>query len=105
MENTVAMLAKVLGARGIESAGGDARFVVEGASGERLRVSIEGEQQRFMAVLNDGQGIVRCSIDIAPVTHVTQDHEVPGRVTLHVGQLLIHVDSKPTLAIEIASRT
>jgi len=101
MELTVSTLAKHLGATGVESSGGDARFAVHGAQGGHLRVSISARQQRFMGVLMDGNGVTRCSIDVAPVSHVTEDVGFPGRVTLHVGKTLIHIDTLPSLAIEL----
>lgn len=103
METTISMLAKHLGATGVESVGGDARFAVEGAQGGHLKVSISGRQQRFMAVLSDAAGVTRCTVDVAPVAHVTEDPAFPGRITLHVGKNLIHVDTKPSLAIEVVT--
>jgi len=101
MELTVSTLAKHLGATGIESSGGDARFAVHGAQGGHLKVAISGRQQRFMGVLLDATGVTRCSIDVAPVAHVTEDAAFPGRVTLHVGKTLIHIDTIPSIAIEV----
>ena len=103
MEQTIQRLARKLRATGIESAGHDTRFVVEGARGGRLTVSVEGAQQRLMAVLKDGDGLVRCTLDVAPVRSVTEDAQFPHRVTLHVGNLLVHLDSEPTLAVEVLS--
>ena len=103
MDSTVERFAKVLGASEVQVAGHDVRFAVDGPQGGRLRVSFEGDQQRMMGVLIDGSGITRCSIDVAPVTKVVEDLGFPGRVTLQVGHCLIHIDSKPTLAIEIES--
>lgn len=101
METTISRLAKILGASGLEGSGHDARFAVEGARGGRLKIAIEGAQQRFMGVLMDEAGVTRATIDVAPVTSVTEDPNFPGRVTLHFGKILIHIDSKPTLAIEV----
>jgi hypothetical protein len=103
MEQTIRRLAKVLGATGIESAGHDTRFVVEGEQGGRLQVSVEGAQQRLMAVLKDGEGVVRCTLDLAPIRAATEDKHFPHRVTLHVGHLMVHIDSQPTLAVECLS--
>lgn len=103
MEDTIRRLAKVLGAQGLESAGHDTRFYVDGADGSRVKVSIEGEQQRLMAVLTDAAGVARCDLDVAPIKKVSEDPEFPGRVTLHVGTMLVHLDSKPTLAVELVS--
>ena len=103
MELTVATLAKHLGATGVESSGGDARFAVQGPLGGHLKVSISARQQRFMGTLSDGAGVIRCTIDVAPVAHVTEDSAFPGRVTLHVGKTLIHIDTVPSLAIEVAT--
>ena len=44
-----------------------------------------------------------CVLDLAPVTHVTEDKAFPHRVTLQVGTVLVHIDAQPTLAIEIVS--
>ncbi len=103
METTISLLAKHLGATGVESSGGDARFAVEGAGGGHLKVSISARAQRFMGVLSDGAGVVRATVDVAPISSVTEDPAFPGRVTLHVGRQLVHIDTKPTLAIEIAT--
>lgn len=105
MEQTIRTLARKLGATGIESAGHDTRFVVEGAEGGRLQVSVEGAQQRLMGVLKDANGIARCTVDLAPIRSVTEDKAFPHRITLHIGSVLIHVDAQPTLAIEIVSAT
>lgn len=101
MDDTTKRLAKVLGASGVESLGSDARFAVDGADGSRLKVSMEATHQRFMAVLCDAKGVTRTDIDVAPVQKVTEDPAFPGRITLHVGTLLIQIDSKPTLAVEV----
>ena len=101
MEITYQQLARTLGADAVEGYGPDVRFAVHGADGACLKVSIEGHNQRFMAVLTDGGGVTRCSVDIAPVTHVVEARGFPGRVTLLAGQLKISFDSKPTLAVEI----
>ena len=103
MEDTIRRLARVLGASGIEHAGHDTRFAVDGAEGARLRISVEGQQQRFMAVLKDANDVVRCTVDVAPVTHVTEDPAFPHRVTLHVGAVHIQIDSQPTLAVEVTT--
>jgi hypothetical protein len=103
MEDTVARFAKILGASQVNIAGNDTRFAVDGASGDRLRVSFESHQQRFMGVLIDAAGVTRCTLDLAPVSRVTEPREFPGRVTVHVGTCYVHIDSKPTLAIEIES--
>jgi hypothetical protein len=103
MEDTVRRLAHVLGATGVESVGHDARFVVDSEDGCRLTVSLGGEQQRFMAVLRDKTGVTRADLDVAPVTKVSEHPDFPGRVTLHVGHLLIHVEARPSLAIEVLS--
>jgi|RhiMetdeSRZDD1v2_1073273.scaffolds.fasta_scaffold1736041_2 hypothetical protein len=101
MDSTVSLLAKVLGAKGVESTEHDTRFVAETPEGGRLKVSIAGSAQRFMATLVDAAGVTRCSIDVAPVTKVKESPGFPGRVTLHVGKTLVHIDSQPSLAIEL----
>jgi hypothetical protein len=103
MEITYQQLAKVLGADAVECYGPDVRFAVHGSDGAALKVSIEGHNQRFMAVLTDAAGVTRCSVDIAPVSRVVEAKGFPGRVTLLAGQLKISFDSKPTLAVEIES--
>lgn len=103
MEAAIARFAKVLGATEIDISGHDVRFAVYGAAGGRLRVSFEGDQQRFMAVLIDGAGITRSTVDVAPLTRIDEDRAHPGRVILHVGRALIHIDTQPTLAIEFES--
>ena len=103
MEDTIRRLAKVLGAQGGEGAGHDTRFYVESHDGSRMKVSIEGAQQRLMLVLTDAKGVARCDLDVAPIKKVSEDVSFPGRVTLHVGTLSIHLDSHPTLAVEFVS--
>jgi hypothetical protein len=104
MEDTVRRLTKVLGATGVEAIGPDTRFTVSGSGGAQLKVSVEGQHQRFMAVLIDGSGITRTSVDVAPVKSVTEDPQFPGRVTLHFGTLLVHVETKPSLALEVVTQ-
>ncbi len=104
MNDTFKHMARVLGASGVEGAGHDARFMVDGPQGGKLKVSLEGDVQRIMATLNDAAGVTRVTIDVAPVAKAVEDPETPGRVTLHVGGVMIHLDSKPSLAIEIVSK-
>lgn len=103
MESTISRMAKRLGATSVEAIGHDARFAVVGAAGDRLTVSLEGQQQRFMAVLIDAQGVTRTSVDVAPVNRVIEDESVDGRVTLVVRRLAIQIDTQPSLAIEIST--
>jgi hypothetical protein len=103
MENTIRRMAKILGASAVESSEHDARFEVAHVSGARLRVSLKSEQQRLMAVLQDSGGQTRCTVDVAPVAHVTEDAGTPGRATVHIGRMQIHIDSQPLLSIEIIS--
>jgi hypothetical protein len=103
MEDTIRRMAKILGACAVEASMHDARFEVANDSGERLRISLEGDQQRLMAVLRDPTGETRCTVDVAPIAHVTEDAGAPGRATIHIGRLQIHIDSQPSLAIEIIS--
>jgi hypothetical protein len=103
MEATIRRLAKVLRASAIEASGNDARFSVEDDTGAKLHVSIEGHQQRVMVTLRDGGGVVRCSLDMAPVSEAFEEPKFPGRVTLRVGNQLIHVENEPTLAVEMES--
>jgi hypothetical protein len=104
MEDTIRRLARVLGATGVESMGHDARLSVESKDGSRLKVNIEGQQQRLMAVLTDANGVTRADLDVAPVQKVTEVPGFPGRVTIHVGTQMIHIDSQPTLAIALISK-
>ena len=53
MDTTIKLIAKTLGAAGVEVSGADARFAAEAADGSRLKISIEGRQQRFMGALVD----------------------------------------------------
>lgn len=101
MEITYQQLAKTLGADAIECYGADCRFAVHGQDGAALKVSIEGKEQRFMAVLTDPGGVTRCSIDIAPITKVIEQKGFPGRVCLIAHNMKISFDSRPTLAVEI----
>lgn len=99
--DAIKRFAKILGASEIDIAGHDVRFAIDGPAGGRLRVSFESDSQRFMGVLIDGAGVTRCSVDVARVAHITEDRNHPGRATLHLGNLKVHIDSRPTLAIEI----
>ena len=103
MDFTYTRLAKVLGASAVEGSGPNARFEVRGPAGGVLKVSAEGNEQRVMAVLKDAAGVTRCTVDVAPVTHCTEDPNFPGRVTLHVGHMLVVIDSQPSLAIEVTT--
>jgi hypothetical protein len=103
VEETIKRLGKVLGASSMEAAGHDARFSVEDDSGFKLRVSIEGASQRFMATLTDAGGKTRCTVDLAPVTEAFEEPNFEGRVTLRVGHQLVHLDSLPTVGIEVES--
>lgn len=103
MENSIRRAAKVLGANSVESVGGHYSFAAEGAQGGRLKVSVSSAQQRLMAVLQDAAGVTRATVDVGPVAHVTEDAAAPGRVTVHTGHLLIHLDSQPSLAIEVVT--
>lgn len=99
--DAIKRFAKTLGASEINIAGHDVRFAIDGDGGGRLRVSFEADSQRFMGVLIDGAGVTRCTIDVAHVAHITDDRGHPGRATLHIGKMKVHIDSRPTLAIEI----
>jgi hypothetical protein len=103
MDDTIRRLTKVLGATGVESMGHDTRFTVEGADGSKLKVNIEAQQQRFMAVLVDAKGVTRATVDVAPVKTASEDPNYPGRVTLHLATHQLHVESKPSLAVELVS--
>jgi hypothetical protein len=56
-----------------------------------------------MVTLRDGQGVVRCSLDMAPVSECFEEPEFPGRVTLRVGNQLLHMENDPSLAVELES--
>ena len=101
MDDTIRRLAKVLGATGLEGHGADVRFVVDAPDGSRLKVNVEGARQRFMCVLQDAKGVTRTDLDLSPVKKVVEDPNLTGRVTLQVGTLEIHLDTKPTLAVEV----
>ena|SRR3979409_2667231 len=103
MDSTIRRMAKILGATAVEASGHDASFDIANASGERLRISLQGDQQRLMAVLQDPAGQTRCTVDVAPIARVTEDATSPGRATVHIGRLQIHIDSQPSLSIEIIS--
>lgn len=101
MNDEVKRLAKVLGAQGVEHIGTDTRFLLDGGDGSRLKVSLDSKQQRVMAVLTDSKGVVRADLDVAPVHKVEEVPSFPGRVRMLVGTLVVQIDSKPTLAIEV----
>ncbi len=105
MNETVTRMAKTLGGSGVEAVAHDARFLVEGEDGSRLRVSLEGVQQRFISELVDAAGTTRVMLDVAPVSNVTEDAKrSPGRITLHFGNTVIFIESKPTLSIQIIAK-
>lgn len=103
MEASIQRAAKVLGASAVQGAGPNFSFASQGPGGDELAVSMSGAQQRLMAVLKDAAGVTRGTVDVGPVSHVTEDPEHPGRVTVHVGHVLVHLDSRPTLGIGIVS--
>jgi hypothetical protein len=103
MEASIQRAAKVLGASSVQSAGAYFSFASQGAGGDELAVSMSGAQQRLMVVLKDAAGVTRSTVDVGPVSHVTEDVEHPGRVTVHVGHVLVHLDSQPTFGVEITS--
>lgn len=103
MEETIRRLTKILGASQVEAAGHDVRFAVEDQSGAKLHVSLEGEAQRVMVTLIDPNGAVRCSLDMAPVSEAFEEPKFPGRVTLRIGNQLLHLENEPNLAIEFES--
>ena len=103
MNDVVMRLAKVLGAQGVEQMGNDARFLVDGGDGSRLKVALDVKQQRIMAVLTDSKGVVRADLDVAPVHKVEEVAGFPGRVKMLIGTLVVQIDVKPTLAIEVLS--
>ncbi len=105
MIDTVSRMAKTLGGSGVEGVGHDARFLVEGRDGSRLRVSLDGVQQRFISELVDASGTARVTLDVGPVSQVTEDAKrSPGRLTLHFGNTVILIDSQPTLAIQVIAK-
>ena len=101
MRETIRRLTKVLGASTVEAAGHDVRFSVEDDKGGKLHVNIEGDQQRVMVTLSTG-GIVRCSFDLAPVSEAFEEPAFPGRITLRIGNQLLHMENNPC-AIELES--
>lgn len=103
MLETTRRMTHVLGGTALEQLGSDARFVVDAPDGSQLKVTIEGRQQRVLAVLRDGKGVVRADIDVGPVLKATEDNLHPGRVTLHVLSLRIHLDSQPELGVVVCN--
>lgn len=97
------MLAKALGATQVTSAGAEVWMLVEDEARAALKISVDAGHQRVMATLTDGHGIMRNTVDVAPVSHVREDPAFPGRVALHVGTLQIRIERHPTLAIQIVS--
>ena len=77
MDNTIRRMAKILGASGVEASGHDASFEVASASGERLRVSLKGDSQRLMAVLQDPSNAVSIASG-APGTATVVGSSLPG---------------------------
>lgn len=105
MLDTVSRMAKTLGGSGVEGVGHDARFLVDGTDGSRLRVSLESVQQRFISELVDASGTTRVTLDVGPVSQVTEDAKrAPGRLTLHFGNTVILIESQPTLSIQVIAK-
>lgn len=103
MENTIRRLTKILGASSVEASGHDVRFSVEDNDGAKMHVSLEGQQQRIMVTLRDSANIVRCSFDLAPVSEAFEEPRYPGRITLRIGNQLLHIENEPNLAVELES--
>ena len=103
MEETIRRLTKVLGASKVEAAGHDVRFRVEDSKGAKLIVNLEGDQQRVMVTLRDGGGVLRCTLDMAPVSEAFEEPAYPGRITLRIGNQLLHIENEPNLAVELES--
>ena len=103
MIETTRRMMHVLGGGGLEQLGSDVRFVVDAPDGSQLKVTIEGRQQRVLAVLRDATGVVRADIDAGPILKATEDGAHPGRVTLHVQTLSIHLDTQPELRVVICN--
>lgn len=103
MEETIRRLTKVLGASTVEAAGHDVRFSIEDDKGAKLHVNLEGDQQRVMVTLRDGTGVLRCSLDMAPVSEAFEEPAYPGRITLRIGNQLLHIENEPNLALELES--
>jgi hypothetical protein len=103
MKETIRRLTKVLGASSVEASGHDCRFSVQDDSGTKLNVNLEGDRQRVMVTLRDSNGVVRCSLDMAPVSEAFVEPDYPGRITLRVGGQLLHIENEPNLAVELES--
>lgn len=103
MEETIRRLTRILGATSVQAAGRDSMFEVRDARGAILRCDIRLSTQHVMLVLLDPGGVTRCSIDTGPVSEAFEQPDVPGRVTLRVGNQLIHLDGQPSVGIEIES--
>lgn len=105
MIETISRMAKTLGGSGVEGVANDARFLVEGHDGSRLRVALETVQQRFISELVDASGTTRVTLDVGPVSNVTEDAKRhPGRLTLHFGSTVILIDSQPTLTVQVIAK-
>lgn len=103
MEETIRHLTRVLGAKNVQAAGHETMFAVEDEKGAKLRCSITGTTQHMMLVLVDPNGTTRTTLDVGPVTEAFEEPDTPGRVTLRVGNQLVHVDGQPSVGIEIES--
>lgn len=103
MEETIGRLTRVLGAVAVETSKEETSFVVVDGAGAQLRCTIAPATQRLMVVLVDPLGTTRCSVDVGPVTGCFEAPDVPGRVTLRVGQQLVHLDGRESVGIEVES--
>lgn len=103
MEETIRRLTRILGAVTVQAAAHETSFAVVDPQGAQLRCTVTPATQRLMAVLVDAGGTTRCSLDVGPVTGCFEAPDVPGRVTLRVGNQLVHLDGRASVGIEVAS--
>jgi hypothetical protein len=103
VEETIRRLTRILGATNVQAAGHDSMFEVRDQHGAVLRCDIKLSTQHLMLVLLDPTGVTRCSLDMGPVSEAFEHPDVRGRVTLRIGNQLIHLDGQPSVGIEIES--
>lgn len=103
MEDTTRRLTRVLGATSVQAADHDSMFEVRDARGAVMRGDIKLSTQHLMLIVIDPDGTTRTSLDIGPISEAFEQPDVPGRVTLRVGNLLVHLDGQPLVGVELES--
>lgn len=103
MEDTIRRLTRILGATHVQSADHDSMFEVRDARGAVMRGDIKTSTQHLMLIIIDPDGTTRTSLDIGPISEAFEQPHVPGRVTLRIANMLVHLDGQPSVGVELES--